>query len=78
MGSWDITDPTNPKLVWSYDVSPPVDRVLQRRDTRARSLGNMKELGFDIPKTNQSSHPLSKSQPTAIQINDVDIERVLR
>ena len=27
MGSRDIADPTNPKLVWSYDVSPPVDRV---------------------------------------------------
>jgi hypothetical protein len=34
---------------------------------------NMKELGYYIPKTNQNSHPLSKSQPTAIQINDVDI-----
>jgi len=35
---------------------------------------NMKELGYYIPKTNQNSHPLAKGQPTAIQINDVDID----
>jgi hypothetical protein len=35
---------------------------------------NMKELDYYIPKTNQNSHPLSKSQPIAIQINDVDID----
>jgi hypothetical protein len=23
VGSWDISDPTNPTLVWSYDTSPP-------------------------------------------------------
>ena len=23
MGAWDISDPANPKLVWSYDTKPP-------------------------------------------------------
>jgi len=179
MGSWDITDPRNPKLVWSYDVSPPyrgphtvspivydkvpnftgdalprtyafvTDEAGGRADMKPCTSGvrsmvymfditsekhpipvsfwqvpvghfcdkggrfgphqhaetvngelnrfedkiawiayfnagirvldlsdpyNMKELGYYIPKTNQNSHPLSKSQPTAIQINDVDID----
>ena len=32
------------------------------------------ELGFYIPKTNKNSYPISEGQPTAIQINDVDID----
>lgn len=35
---------------------------------------NLKELGYYIPKTNGSSHPIAKDQPTVIQINDVDID----
>lgn len=35
---------------------------------------NLKEVGYYIPKTNKVSHPLAKGQPTAIQINDVDID----
>ncbi len=35
---------------------------------------NLKEVGYYIPKTNQLSHPIAKGQPTAIQINDVDID----
>ena len=34
----------------------------------------MKELGYYIPKTNERSHPIAMGQPTAIQINDVDID----
>ena len=35
---------------------------------------NLKEVGYYIPKTNALSHPITKGQPTAIQINDVDID----
>ncbi len=35
---------------------------------------NLKEVGYYIPKTNANSHPISKEQPTAIQINDVDVD----
>jgi hypothetical protein len=35
---------------------------------------NMKELGHYIPKTTKNSYPISKGQPVAIQINDVDID----
>jgi hypothetical protein len=32
------------------------------------------EVGYYIPKINKNSHPISKDQKTAIQINDVDID----
>jgi hypothetical protein len=35
---------------------------------------NLKEVGHYLPKTNALSHPIAKGQPTAIQINDVDID----
>ena len=35
---------------------------------------NLEELGYYIPETNENSHPLFEGQPTAIQINDVDID----
>jgi hypothetical protein len=35
---------------------------------------NLKEVGYYIPKTNANSHAISKEQPVAIQINDVDID----
>ena len=31
-------------------------------------------MGYYVPKTNALSHPITKGQPTAIQINDVDID----
>jgi hypothetical protein len=34
----------------------------------------LKELGYYIPKTNKNSYPISKGQPVAIQMNDVDID----
>ena len=34
----------------------------------------IEEVGYYIPKINKSSHPISKDQKTAIQINDVDID----
>ena len=33
-----------------------------------------KEVGFYIPKTTDKSHPISKGQKTAIQMNDVDLD----
>jgi len=35
---------------------------------------NLKEVGYYIPKINSNSHPIAKGQPTAIQINDVDLD----
>jgi len=35
---------------------------------------NLKEVGYYLPKINEHSHPIAKGQPTAIQINDVDID----
>ena len=35
---------------------------------------NLKEVGYYVPRTNALSHPITKGQPTAIQINDVDID----
>lgn len=35
---------------------------------------SIKELGYYIPKTSKNSHPIEKSQPTVIQINDVDLD----
>jgi len=35
---------------------------------------DLKEVGYYVPKTNALSHPITKGQPTAIQINDVDID----
>ena len=34
----------------------------------------LREIGYYIPKTNERSHPIDKTQPVAIQINDVDID----
>ncbi|OLC45076.1 MAG: hypothetical protein AUH43_17000, partial [Acidobacteria bacterium 13_1_40CM_65_14] len=34
----------------------------------------IEEVGYYIPKINKNSHPISKDQKTAIQINDVDID----
>ncbi|HEX9724127.1 MAG TPA: hypothetical protein VGC53_07570 [Vicinamibacteria bacterium] len=35
---------------------------------------NLKEVGSYIPEENENSHPMSQDQPTAIQINDVDVD----
>ena len=35
---------------------------------------SLKEIGHYLPKTNQNSHPITKDQPTVIQMNDVDID----
>jgi hypothetical protein len=35
---------------------------------------SIKELGYYIPKPNKNSYPISKGQPVAIQMNDVDID----
>ena len=35
---------------------------------------SIREVGYYIPKTNKNSHPIEKTQPIAIQINDVDID----
>jgi hypothetical protein len=35
---------------------------------------NVKEVGYYVPKANALSHPIMRGQPTAIQINDVDID----
>jgi len=35
---------------------------------------NMREVGYYIPEENQNSHPMAEGQPTAIQINDVDVD----
>ena len=35
---------------------------------------NLREIGHYVPKTNQNSHPISKGQKTAIQINDVTLD----
>ena len=34
----------------------------------------IKELGYYLPKPNKNSYPISKGQPVAIQMNDVDID----
>jgi hypothetical protein len=36
---------------------------------------NLKQVGYYLPETNENSHPLFEGQPTAIQINDVDLDR---
>jgi hypothetical protein len=35
---------------------------------------NLTELGYYIPQTTPTSHPSALDQPTAIQMNDVDID----
>jgi hypothetical protein len=35
---------------------------------------SLREIGHYLPKTNEKSHPLTKGQPTVIQMNDVDID----
>jgi hypothetical protein len=35
---------------------------------------SLKEIGHYLPKTNERSHPITKDQPTVIQMNDVDID----
>ncbi len=37
-------------------------------------LRNRREVGHYIPKINERSHPLAADQPTAVQINDVEID----
>ena len=51
-------------------------RLLQRRHpvVDLSDPYQMKELGYYIPKTNERSYPIEEGQPTAIQINDVDID----
>ena len=34
----------------------------------------LKELGYYVPKTTATSHPMEKTQPSVIQMNDVDID----
>lgn len=36
---------------------------------------DMREVGYYIPETNESSHPIEQGQPTVIQINDVAVDR---
>ena len=35
---------------------------------------SLREIGHYLPKTNEKSHPITKGQPTVIQMNDVDID----
>jgi hypothetical protein len=35
---------------------------------------SLREIGHYLPRTNERSHPLTKGQPTVIQMNDVDID----
>jgi hypothetical protein len=56
------------KIAWVAYFNAGV-RVLDLADPY-----NLKELGYYIPKTNANSHPMAKGQPTAIQINDVEID----
>jgi hypothetical protein len=56
------------KIAWLAYFNAGV-RVLDLSDPY-----NMKELGSYIPKTTKNSYPISKGQPVAIQINDVDID----
>ncbi len=35
---------------------------------------NLREVGYYIPQTTPTSHPSALDQPTAIQINDVDLD----
>jgi hypothetical protein len=35
---------------------------------------SLREIGHYLPRTNERSHPITKGQPTVIQMNDVDID----
>jgi hypothetical protein len=35
---------------------------------------SLREIGHYLPRTNEKSHPITKGQPTVIQMNDVDID----
>jgi hypothetical protein len=56
------------KLAWVAYFNAGV-RVVDLSDPYS-----LKEVGYYVPRTNTLSHPITKGQPTAIQINDVDID----
>ncbi len=56
------------KIAWLAYFNAGV-RVLDLSDPY-----NLQELGYYLPQTNQNSYPIVEGQPTAIQINDVDLD----
>ena len=56
------------KIAWIAYFNAGV-RVLDLSDPYA-----LQEVGHFVPETNRNSHPMAEGQPTAIQINDVDLD----
>lgn len=51
IASWDITDPANPKLVWSYDTSPPGRGPHTVSPIRYDAVPNITAAGGELPRT---------------------------